>query len=127
MNEVLQTRKDEGTLYIAEGLLMYLSEEDVKSIFKMMTCISPDKRKIIFSYRTPSSNDKWTLVNYWLALKKENLLWNIPEKDLTEFLKDFYPIIKKTVTPADLQNLINKSKTDKVNRVLGENICVATM
>jgi methyltransferase (TIGR00027 family) len=127
LEDVLETKKDEGTLYIAEGLLMYLSEMEVKSMFKMMTRISPDKRKIIFSYHTPAKNKKCTLVNYWLALKKENLAWNIPEKEMAVFLEDSYPNINTTLTPADLQRVKSNSKTIKVNRVLGENVCVATM
>ncbi len=127
LEDVLESKKDEETLYIAEGLLMYLSEADVKSMFRMMTRISPGKRKIIFSYRTPVKNDKWTLVNCWLALKNESLTWSISKEEMAEFIENVYSNIEMTVTPADLQRVKSNSKIYKINRVLGENVCVATM
>ncbi len=50
LEDVLGENEDSGTLFIAQGLLMYLPEQDVRALFESMKTVAPNCRNLIFTY-----------------------------------------------------------------------------
>lgn len=80
------------TIFILEGLLMYLPEEDVSRIFRAMRRSPCDRVRIIFSFMTrwpdgglgfrPHSR----MVERWLSWSKEPFTWAIAPEAIPDFL-----------------------------------------
>jgi methyltransferase (TIGR00027 family) len=50
LEDVLDVDDDSGTLFVVEGVLMYLSEADVGALFWALKQIAPGTRSLIFTY-----------------------------------------------------------------------------
>ncbi|MBD3309334.1 SAM-dependent methyltransferase [candidate division KSB3 bacterium] len=82
------------TLFIAEGLLMYLPHEAVCDLFRQCTAMSGDESRFAFSYIGTAPDGKpdagpWKGVILWLLkMKSEPWLWSIQPAHLDAFLKN---------------------------------------
>lgn len=82
------------TVIVAEGLLMYLSEEAVGRLFKQCAAVTGVGSRIAFSYigrRTDGRPDagSWTWLVLWmLKIAGEPWLWSIEPEKVGSFLKD---------------------------------------
>lgn len=80
-----------GTLYIAEGLLMYLPIDAVEGLFAQMTLAAPTCH-LAFTWFAPQSDGqpnfkrRSRLVDLWLELRSEPFLSGLPPAQLQEFL-----------------------------------------
>lgn len=78
------------TLFLAEGLLMYLSAVDVGRMFAFVS--SFDRARFLFTCMEPRANGRIAfrnstfLVDLWLKLRGEPFKWGIGRNSLTEFL-----------------------------------------
>lgn len=81
------------TVIIAEGLVMYLTPDAVRDLFRQCADATGDGSRIVFSYIPADKNDrpdagKWTWLMLWLqSLLKEPWLWSIQHEKLGAFLK----------------------------------------
>ncbi len=81
------------TLFVAEGLLMYLKEEDVARLFRSFRGLGGDGSRVVFSYMETEGDGKvrfrnctrW--VDTWLNVRGEPFEWGIPRAELPRFLE----------------------------------------
>lgn len=83
---------NKATMVVIEGVLMYLSPDDVAKLFDSLRRYSIDKLRIFFSFMT-----KWPdggtgfrprswLIERWLALRSEPFTWALAPPDMRDFL-----------------------------------------
>ena len=84
---------DKFTLFIAEGITMYLDEVEIKRFFKeIRSCTRNGNSHFLFTYmnKQPSGSLQFEsatkLVDCWLWLKKEMFRWGIATSELPGFL-----------------------------------------
>ena len=75
------------TVFVAEGLLMYLHETDVIKLFRDVRAIAPEGSRFVFSFmesdgsgRVRFKGTKWwygPLLDWWLARLGESMHWSI--------------------------------------------------
>jgi methyltransferase (TIGR00027 family) len=82
------------TVIVAEGLLMYLSNEAVRDLFRQSAMVTGADSRIVFSY-IPSDAEgcldagRWTGLMLWLQKTAgEPWLWSIRPEQLAPFLAD---------------------------------------
>jgi methyltransferase (TIGR00027 family) len=121
---------DKSTLFIAEGITMYLDEVEIKRFFKeIRSCTVNGNSHFLFTYmnKQPSGSLQFEsatkLVDCWLWLKKEMFRWGIATSELPGFLlANGYRLLR--VYDADYlakQYLLDKN----ITLARGENICLA--
>jgi methyltransferase (TIGR00027 family) len=86
-------RRDAPTLFVAEGLLMYMPLAAVAGLFAQMAAAAPDSR-VAFTWMEPLADglpnfrQPSRLVDFWLRLRGEPLLSGMPREGLGRFLGD---------------------------------------
>ncbi len=81
------------TLFVAEGLLMYLEQGDVTRLFRSFRELGGDGSRVVFSFMATEGDGKvrfrncrrW--VDTWLNLRGEPFQWGIPRTELPRFLE----------------------------------------
>ncbi len=82
------------TIFIAEGLLMYLPHEAVRDVFRQCAVISGTESRIAFSYIDTAPDGRpdagpWKGLILWiLKMNAEPWLWSIQPNQLGNFLKE---------------------------------------
>lgn len=79
------------TLYICEGVLMYLKIEHVKSLFDVLKKLSGSGSKFVFSCMEPNEskkNNTKKLLHIYLGIKNELYNWYIRDNELPAFIKN---------------------------------------
>jgi methyltransferase (TIGR00027 family) len=108
------------TLFIAEGITMYLDEVEVEGFFKQI-------RSCTYMNKQPSGSIQFEsatkLVDCWLWLKKEVFRWGIATSELAGFLS---ATGYRLVRTCDADYLAKQYLPDKnITLARGENICLA--
>lgn len=86
-------RREAPTLFVAEGLLMYLPHDAVAALFAQMAAAAPHSR-LAFTWMEPQADGlpnfrpRSRLVDFWLRLRGEPLLSAMPRAGLARFLGD---------------------------------------
>ncbi|MFC0135645.1 class I SAM-dependent methyltransferase [Massilia eurypsychrophila] len=86
-------RRDAPTLFVAEGLLMYMPLAAVAALFAQMAAAAPDSR-VAFTWMEPQADGRPNfsrpsrLVDFWLKLRGEPMLSSMPRAGLARFLRD---------------------------------------
>ena len=87
-------KRDAQTVFIAEGLVMYLSPEAVSELFRQCTDLSREGSRFAFSY-IPSGADgrpgvgRWTGLMLWLQkIIGEPWIWSVHPEELGPFLEE---------------------------------------
>lgn len=97
LREVLEScpafRRDAPTLFVAEGLLMYVPLAAVAGLFTQMAAAAPDSLVAFTWMETladgrPNFRQPSRLVDFWLRLRGEPLLSGMPKEELGRFLDD---------------------------------------
>lgn len=84
-------RRDVPTLFVAEGLLMYVPLDAVAVLFAQMAASAPDSR-VAFTWLEPQADGKpnfsrrSALVDFWLKLRGEPFMSGKPRTGLGAFL-----------------------------------------
>jgi methyltransferase (TIGR00027 family) len=84
-------RSDVPTLFVLEGLLMYLPRDAVAALFAQMASCAPASR-VAFTWLEPQADglpnfrQRSKLVDFWLALRGEPFLSGMLRSDLAAFL-----------------------------------------
>ncbi|MER2492814.1 class I SAM-dependent methyltransferase [Catenovulum sediminis] len=91
------------TIYICEGVLMYLKKQDVDLLFKNLKELTGTSTRIVFSALEPMSsanNNTGLLLRIYLKLVSEPLNWTISSTDISEFLdKQAFKLLEIADTP----------------------------
>lgn len=121
------------TLFIAEGVLMYLSCEDVEKILNFILNESGKNSTFAFTFMEPQKNGRTNfkqpslLVDLWLSIRKEVFKWGIPRQMLSEYLKSQGFLLKEIATPETFRNLyLTDEKLKDLYLMEGEYIATAT-
>ncbi len=81
---------DKKTIFISEGVLMYLNEDSVRDLFNSLKKLTNSDMEFIFTFIEPMSENRDSygmLLNLYLKIKKEHLFWNIKKGKIANFLK----------------------------------------
>ena len=108
------------TLYISEGVLMYLSEADVSKVFDSIRALSGEEALFIFSAMEPNwskKNNVRVLLHLYLKLKKESYLWYIPDTKISEFVdRQGFTIIDMADTEYYRENYLHEDYTKTLHK-----------
>lgn len=119
--------------FVAEGLLMYLEETDVRKIFSSIQKASSKDLLFIFTFMDKNSHESKirfknssALVDIWLHLHGEPFKWGINHLLLPEFLTgfNFEPVKLETDETFRRLYLTDKNLCDEV-LAQGEYLCLA--
>lgn len=116
---------DQPTVILAEGLLMYLREDEIKKLFQAINSFFKGSVRMIFTFIETDSNGnpnfytKSTFVQSFLQWKKEPFLWGIKKESLPSFVKTEGFLVKEIFHPEDKIHL-----ADSHENTIGELICV---
>lgn len=78
------------TLFICEGVMMYLSQKDVDILFDSIKELTGKGTHFVFSTLEPQGSEKNTIpaMLYWhLKMIKEPIAWDLNSNDMANFLK----------------------------------------
>jgi len=77
------------TIFISEGVLMYLEENSVRDLFNSLKNLTSSKMEFIFTFIEPDSENRDSyglLLGLYLKIKGEHLHWNIKKSELSKFV-----------------------------------------
>jgi len=83
---------DLPTLFLMEGLTMYLSEEEIAGLFRAFRTVGGAQTQLIFTFMEPQADGKVNfpratpLVTRWLRRRGESFRWGIHREELSDYL-----------------------------------------
>lgn len=100
-------KTDVPTLFIAEGLTMYLKEPDILRLFADVKRLSSKPSSILFTVISRHCENRRNLAmrlrDTLLSRNQESFSWSLPEKDMAGFLVRQHFMPQYTISYADLQ------------------------
>lgn len=121
------------TLFVAEGLLMYLRQDKVEEIFDFVREQCPAGSKILFSFLEQGPGGRITfqnssaLLDLWLKMHGEPFTWGVSRNDLDEFLDERGFIVEDLNDEAAFRRrYLNAPKFRKLRLAQGELLCLAS-
>jgi O-methyltransferase involved in polyketide biosynthesis len=120
-----------NTVFVAEGLTMYLSSKEVREILAFIKETSAPGSRFIFTYMEERRRDDFQfkfasrLVDVWLAMKGEQFTWGLGDGQLEPFLEqsDFH--LLHCATHNELREELLSPANRQARLAVGENIAVA--
>lgn len=98
------------TLYVAEGVTMYLTEQENIALFSSIVDLSAPGTEMMFTAiergAASDQNENDTIIRRFLKLKKESYKWGIALRDVDGFLRQFGGRLVKTLRYSQLQERI---------------------
>jgi len=124
-------QRGEPTLFVAEGLLMYVPFDAVTSLFEQMAALAP-RSWVAFTWLEiqadgrPNFRSRSQLVDAWLSLRGEPFLSGLPRDELAAFLARNGFELSDVCESADLLGPAERAALgpDRLP-VAGEYICLA--
>jgi O-methyltransferase involved in polyketide biosynthesis len=124
-------RADAPTLFVAEGLLMYVPLDAVAALLAQMAAVAPHSR-VAFTWLEPQPGgrpnfrQRSRLVDFWLWLRGEPFLSGMPRADLARFLGDAGFVMESVNDTVDLLGDAQRAAPGPDGLpVVGEYICFA--
>jgi methyltransferase (TIGR00027 family) len=125
-------RANEPTVIIAEGLLMYLSEEEVENLLKYLSDFFTHRLRLVFTFLEtdkkgkPNFYKESSIVDAYLRLQGELFHWGLPHSKLPQFLDNNGYCSLEMFQPEDREKDMYGDETilHEKNQI-GEMICVA--
>jgi len=96
---------DKSTLFISEGVLPYLRESEVGQLLESLKRLTGKNTQFILTCVEPVSaerNSHGVLLNVYLKIKGEPLLWLKKSADLGDFLEQYDFTLKNVIMPEEL-------------------------
>lgn len=125
-------RSDANPLFIAEGLLMYLTAEQVTAIFRSIRQCSTDKLRFAFTFMETCVGGRVDFKNgtilerLWLRMRGEPFQWGVHRDQLPAFLESHGFSLRELVsTETFRQRYLGNSNDAHVPLAEGELVCVA--
>ena len=122
---------ERATLFIAEGLTMYLSEQNIRTLLATVADQAPGS-SIVFTYMDESSPGRFDFRNqlfttsWWLALSGERFTWGIREDELPGFLEESGFHLREHRTPETLRAELMSEPNRGATVALGEHTAWAS-
>jgi len=107
IREILSANARNPVLFVAEGLLMYLTQSDVEELFDFIASIESRPVSFVFTFVEPDSSGRLRpsgptpIANFLLKFKGECYNWGICRKDIASFLQGQGYKLIKLFEPAD--------------------------
>lgn len=122
-------RPEAKTVFIAEGLTMYLPESAVRQLFATLRTLAPEARLIFTAMELnaegqPDFRRRAGLVHWWLAQRREPFRWGIRPEKMGDFLRAFGYGLRQTAGADRLREYLPPRET-KRDLAEGEWIYVA--
>jgi methyltransferase (TIGR00027 family) len=115
------------TIWIAEGLLMYLTRESVLSLMRTLKSLSPPGSQFVFTFMEKQSDGRIRfdsqskLVDWWLCRRGEPFVWGTTRSELVDLLHP-WPVAR-FFDHDDLRGLASGLTAEPI--ATGEVICLA--
>jgi methyltransferase (TIGR00027 family) len=127
-------RADADTLFIAEGLLMYLTPAEIDLILEFIRCHSGAKSKFAFTFMETQSDGRIGFrkssraVDLWLRLRGETFKWGSPRLGINHFLTARGYVERELITSETLRDrYLASAELRGLSLADGECICVAEL
>lgn len=119
------------TLFIAEGLLMYLTEAEVMEIFDVVRACAGPGSATLFTFmdeQRPGNfqfRNATRLVDLWLRLKQEKFVWGIGPDQLGAFLEERGHRLKSWVGEKEFRERLLTPENRHAPLAIGEHVALA--
>jgi methyltransferase (TIGR00027 family) len=119
------------TIFIAEGLLMYLPEAQVRSLLRELATATDAPSRLVFSFMVKRASDsigfepRSALVSFWLAIKHEPFRWSLDPARVEEFTRELGWAVREHADSCVLYRLGGSAVTARVI-ARGENVVLAS-
>lgn len=127
-------RADAPTLFIAEGLLMYLSQAEVDTLFQTIRESSGAQSRVAFTFMEPQANGRVNFrtrsraVDAWLNWRGEVFKWGIERTALPLYLRERGFSVREIATDETLrQRYLEPKALAHLPLATGEYVCVADL
>ncbi len=127
-------RANVKTLFIAEGLLMYLTETENKNLLDFISCFSKQNSRFAFTFMQRQQNGRIAFrgssrfVDMWLKKRGEPFRWSLRESEVGEFLSE------RNLSLESLDNAktfrrryLTSPELQKIPLAEGESLCLASV
>jgi methyltransferase (TIGR00027 family) len=125
-------RAERRTVFISEGVLMYLEPREVDRLFDFVRRSSRTVRRFVFTFMEPDATGRagfrrsTRLVRLWLNLKGEPFKWGLRRAGLESFLKERGFVLKELATHATFrETYLRDHGLEDAMLAEGENVCVS--
>lgn len=119
----------EPTLFISEGVLMYLEESNVVHFFQDLKQLMTTDANLIFTSMEPLGSPEYPdsiLLKAYLKLQKEPFKWSVSRSGLPDFLRSVGYVLKQTTYGSLLaEKYLGISQPKTLNQI--ESVTVAQM
>ncbi len=106
---------DRPTLYICEGMMMYLEEPGIHRVFDTINALSGAGTQLLFTFLEPEGTEKnnlrGLLFNY-LRIIGEPIMWSLESENVAAFLQNRECELLELVATDELKQLYIKKETD---------------
>lgn len=122
-----------SSVFVAEGLLMYLDEKEVRGILDGIRLHSSSDSRFIFTYMEVFNEGDFQfkcaspMTLYWLKMKREMFTWGLKTDQLVSFLDHSGFDVLVCKTHKELREEYLTENNLDASLVVGENIVVATI
>lgn len=117
------------TVFVAEGITMYLNDNEIDNMFKDVSGLSCKDSLLIFTFmeKNSSGGDIFAkLTDLWLKMKKEPYKWAIANRDLGKFLDKYGYKLESFTLYQDIQKeMTSEKKRIALSKIRAESICVS--
>lgn len=123
--------READTLFIAEGVLIYLKTSDVDTIFRFIREYGGRRSRFAFTFMEPQANGEVNFrsssraVDLWLWLRDETFKWGIRRENLASFLEARDFSLQELVTSEAFQRYLVAKGLERIPLEVGEYCCVA--
>lgn len=107
-------KPEQPTLFISEGVLMYLKETEVSHLFEVLKKLSQSRLSFVFTAIEPEDNAHNSLLKRYLQNKGESILWFMPKTKLATFIQQQDYVFEGIDTEPDLSQRYVKGQQPKV-------------
>ena len=125
--------RNKSSAFLAEGLLMYLTEAEVREILNFINGNSGLGSRFIFTYMEERTKGNYqfknasSLTNWWLKVKREIFTWGLRNDQLGPFLKEAGFRLLECKTHRELRAEFISDINSDAHLAIGENIAVAQL
>ena len=122
---------EKRTLFIAEGLTMYLQAHEVEDILRAVREVAGPSSSIVFTYMARTKGGSLHFrsttfaVRLWLRLKGEPFSWGLEDERVEGYLREKGLGLGKIVTHAELRQTYLDGAPARRALAEGERICTA--
>lgn len=117
---------------LAEGLTMYLDDEQVGGLFRSLAALAAPSCRLIFTFLEPDTAGRIRyqrqsrLVDWWLRWRGEPFRWGIPRERLAEYLRPLGWELAFVVPPEQFPGPPTSSSAGRKDPLIEECLAVAT-